>query len=146
MSLLWCAADQLSGIQVKSLESSVGDSELALSETLPIARDEGDIKKAIRENTVVAIKAETGSGKTMLGPQFLRQQVGNWPVLIVQKSCFAAERVVQSLVECQGSVKARLHLRTGNHESGTDFSSATFSNATHFSVVTYGILNEWLRT
>ena len=91
MSLFWGAADQLSGIQVKALESSVGDSELALSETLPIARDEGDIKKAIRENTVVAIKAETGNGKTMLGPQFLRQQVGNWPVLIVQKSCFAAE-------------------------------------------------------
>ena len=146
MSLLWGAGDQLSGIQVRSLSPSVGDSELALSNTLPIARDEGDIKKAIRENTVVAIKAQTGSGKTMLGPQFLRQEVGNWPVLIVQKSCFAAEKVVQSLVECQDFRKAQLHLRTGNHESGTDFASSTFSKATHFSVVTYGILFQWLRT
>ena len=47
MSLLWGAGDQLSGIQVRSLSPSVGDSELALSNTLPIARDEEDIKKAI---------------------------------------------------------------------------------------------------
>ena len=110
----------------------MGDSELAFRETLPISRDEWDIKNAIRENIVVAIKAQTGSGKTMLGPQFLRQEVENWPVLIVQKSCFAAEKVVQSLVESQRLVKAQLHLRTGIHESGTEFSSATFSSATHF--------------
>ena len=146
MSLLWGAADQLSGITVHALPPSVGDSDLAFTDTLPISRDEWHIKQAIRENTVVAIKAETGSGKTMLGPQFLRQEVGRWPVLIVQKSCFAAEKVVQSLVECQDFRKAQLHLRTGNHESGTDFASSTFSKATHFSVVTYGILYQWLRT
>ena len=146
MSLLWGAADQLSGITVHALPPSVGDSDLAFTDTLPISRDEWHIKQAIRENTVVAIKAETGSGKTMLGPQFLRQEVGRWPVLIVQKSCFAAEKVVQSLVESQHLVKDQLHLRTGIHESGTKFSSATFSSATHFSVITYGILYEWLRT
>ena len=146
MSLLWGAADQLSGITVLAQPPSVGDSDLAFTDTLPISRDEWHIKQAIRENTVVAIKAETGSGKTMLGPQFLRQEVGNWPVLIVQKSCFAAEKVVQSLVECQDFRKAQLHLRTGNHEYGTAFASSTFSKATHFSVVTYGILFQWLRT
>ena len=141
MCLLWDAADQLSGITVLAQPSSVGDSDLAVTDTLPISRDEQHIKQAIRDNTVVAIKAETGSGKTMLGPQFLRQEVRRWPVLIVQKSCFAAEKVVQSLVESQRLVKDQLHLRTGIHES--DFFCPS---GTQFSVITYGILYEWLRT
>ena len=62
MCLLWDAADQLSGITVLAQPSSVGDSDLAVTDTLPISRDEQHIKQATRENTVVAIKAETGSG------------------------------------------------------------------------------------
>jgi hypothetical protein len=87
----------------------------------------------------VAIKAETGSGKTMQGPQYLRQEVQLWPVLIVQKSCFAAELVVKSLVEGFGLQRRHLQLRTGLHEKDP------FSPAIQYSVITYGILWEWLR-
>ena len=81
-----------------ALNHSEGDSDLASGHRLPIERDSWKIRTAIREHTVVAIKAETASGKKMKGPQYLRQEVNSWPVLIVQKSCFAAELVVNSLV------------------------------------------------
>ena len=140
MSLLWGPADLLSGFTVHALKTSEGDSDLASRGFLPISRDAWRIKEAIRENIVVAIKAETGSGKTMLGPQFLREEVGGWPVLIVQKSCFAAEMVVKSLVESQHLYKDHLHLRTGIHETDVFCHSGT-----QFSVITYGTLYEWLR-
>ena len=94
---------------------------------------------AIRAHTVVAIKAETASGKTMKGPQYLSQEV-NSPVLIVQKSCLAADLVVSSLVEAFDLDRRHLHLRTGLHDTDA------FCHATWYSVITYGILWEWLRT
>ena len=144
MSLLWGPADLLSGITVHALTSSEGDSDSASGGVLAISRDSWRIKEALRQNTVVAIKAETGSGKTMLGPQYLRHEVGSWPVLIVQKSCFAAEMVVKSLVESQHLDKDHLHLRTGIHEDDV-FCNSNHSG-TQYSVITYGILYEWLRT
>ena len=122
------------------LKPSEGDSDLASSNRLPIARDSWNIRTAIREHTVVAIKAETASGKTMLGPQYWRQEVQSWPVLIVQKSCFAADLVVNSLVEAFDLDRRHLHLRSGLHDKDA------FSHATQYSVITYGILWEWLRT
>ena len=120
-----------------------GDSDLASSNCLPISRDSWRIKEAIRQNTVVAIKAEPGSGKTMLGAQCLRQEVGSWPVLIVQKSCCAAEMVVKSLVESQKLDRRHLHLRTGLHE--TDVFCDANHSVTQYSVITYGILYEWFK-
>ena len=94
---------------------------------------------AIRAHTVVAIKAETGSDKTMKGPEYLSREV-HAPVLIVQKSCLAADLVVRSLVEAFALDRSCLHLRTGVYDADT------FCAATWYSVITYGILWEWLRT
>ena len=71
-------------------------------------------------------------------PQYLRDEVKKWPVLIVQKSCLAAEKVVDSLVEEFKVNRRDLHLRTGNHDA------ESFQNWTQYSVITYGILWEWL--
>ena len=140
MALVWRPDELPSRCSVHALTPSEGDSDLASGQRLPIERDSWKIKQAIRENTVVAIKAETASGKTMQGPQYLRREVQLWPVLIVQKSCFAAELVVKSLVEGFGLQRCHLQLRTGLHEKDP------FSPAIQYSVITYGILWEWLRT
>ena len=140
MALVWRPDELPSRCSVHELTPSVGDSDVASGQCLPIERDSWQIRQAIRENTVVAIKAETASGKTMQGPQYLRREVKEWPVLIVQKSCFAAELVVKSLVEGFGLQRRHLQLRTGLHEKDP------FSPAIQYSVITYGILWEWLRT
>jgi hypothetical protein len=141
MALVWCPEELPTGCFVHALTPSEGDPDLASGHRLPIERDSWQIKNAIREHTVVAIKAETASGKTMQGPQYLRQEVHCWPVLIVQKSCFAADLVVNSLVEAFDLDRRHLHLRSGLHDQDA-FSRAT----TRYSVITYGILWEWLRT
>ena len=140
MALVWWPEELPSGCTVHALNPSVGDSDLASGRCLPIERDSWQIRQAIRDNTVVAIKAETASGKTMQGPQYLRREVNGWPVLIVQKSCFAADLVVNSLVEAFDLDRRHLHLRSGLHDQDA------FSRATRYSVITYGILWEWLRT
>ena len=140
MAPVWWPEELPPGCTVHALNHSECDSDLASGHRLPIERDSWQIKNAIREHTVVAIKAETASGKTMQGPQYLRQEVHCWPVLIVQKSCFAAELVVNSLVEGFGYDRRHLQLRTGLHDKDA------FSPAIQYSVITYGILWEWLRT
>ena len=140
MSLVWRPEELPPGCSVQALNPSVGDSNLASGKSLPIERDAWKIKTAIRDHTVVAIKAETASGKTMKGPQYLSQEVNSWPVLIVQKSCLAADLVVSSLVEGFGLDRRHLHLRTGLHDK------EAFCDQTQYSVITYGILWEWLRT
>ena len=138
MSLVWEDHELPPECTVQALQPSDCDLSLAAG-MLPVERDEWPIKTAIREHTVVAVKAETGSGKTMKVPQYLREEVNKWPVLIVQKSCLAAERVVSSLEEGFHLDRRLLHLRTGNHDA------ESFQNWTHYSVITYGILWEWLR-
>ena len=141
MALVWGDHELPPGCSVQALQHSESDSSLASGKYLPIERDSWKIKTAIREHTVVAIKAETGSGKTMKGPQYLSDEVNHAPVLIVQKSCFAADLVVNSLVEAFDLDRRHLHLRSGLHDQDA-FSRAT----TRYSVITYGILWEWLRT
>ena len=140
MALVWWPEELPSGCTVHALNPSEGDSDLASGHRLPLERDSWKIKTAIREHTVVAIKAETASGKKMKGPQYLSQEVNSWPVLIVQKSCLAADLVVSSLVEAFDLDRSHLHLRTGLYDADT------FRDATWYSVITFGILWEWLRT
>ena len=139
MALVWGHHELPPGCSVQALHHSESDSSLASGNFLPIERDAWKIKSAIREHTVVAIKAETGSGKTMKGPQYLREEVNHWPVLIVQKSCLSAEKVVSSLEEGFHLDRSHLHLRTGIYDA------ASFQAWTRYSVITYGILWEWLR-
>jgi len=140
MALVWCPEELPTGCFVHALTPSEGDPDLASGHRLPIERDSWQIKNAIREHTVVAIKAETASGKKMQGPQYLRQEVHCWPVLIVQKSCFAADLVVNSLVEAFDLDRRHLHLRSGLYDADA------FCHAPWYSLITYGILWEWLRT
>ena len=139
MALVWRPHELPPGCSVQALHHSESDSSLASGTSLPIERDSWEIKTAIREHTVVAIKAETGSGKTMKGPQYLSEEVNHAPVLIVQKSCLAADKVVSSLEEGFDLDRSHLHLRTGLYDADS------FEYWTWYSVITYGILWEWLR-
>ena len=93
----------------------------------------------IRDNSVSAIKAETGSGKTMKGPAYLQSVVAPRPVVIVQKSCFAAASVFSSLRDAFAWPDKRLHLKTGLHDAEAGFDSYW----TQLSIITYGVLWEW---
>ena len=138
MALVWQPNELPAGFQVHALRSSGSDPAFVSGHVLPIEGKVWEIKTAIRQHTVVAIKAETGSGKTMKGPQYLSQEVGK-PVLIVEVSCLAAEKVVSSLTEGFGVERSHLHLRSGIYDLDT------FHDGTRFSVITYGMLWEWLR-
>jgi hypothetical protein len=106
---------------------------------LPIQQDENKILQLIRDNSVSAIKAETGSGKTMKGPAYLQSVVAPRPVVIVQKSCFAAASVFSSLKDAFDWPAKRLHLKTGLHDAEAPFDPYW----TQLSIITYGVLWEW---
>ena len=74
----------------------------------------------------------------MKGPEYLLKEVQGWPVLIMQKSCFAAESVLTSLKTAFSWPEERLHLKTGVRDA-----EAPFHRWTQFSVITYCILWEW---
>ena len=139
MALVWQQAELPPGCTLTVLSHSPGISDPLAYQSLPIEQDSGKILHAIRERSVVAIKAETGSGKTMKGPEYLRNEVQGWLVLIVQKSCFAAELVVESLKNVFGWSVDRLHLKTGVHDAEAQLNKRW----TQLSVITYGISWEW---
>ena len=98
------------------------------------------------KHVVGGLKAETGCGKTMVMPEELykylaeRSDTYSPAILLVQKNVYTAEKVVDSLVQAFGWRRHRLHLRTGRHE--TDRFEQGW---TQLSVITYGILWEWVK-
>ena len=138
MECHWTPDEMPAHCDVNELEHFHGDPNLLDDESLPIQMYADTIRSAINANSVVGIQAQTGSGKTLLVPGYLHQEVQSWPVLIVQKSCLAAEMVWKSLQEYGCYHDWQLHLRTGLHH-GEHFQQ----RHTLFSVITYGILWEW---
>ena len=139
MSLVWQPEELQPGCSITTLAPSPG-SPCISSERLPIQLVEDKLLQLIKANSVTAIKAETGSGKTMKGPEYLQRIVDPRPVVIVQKSCFAAASVFSSLRDAYGWPESRLHLKTGLHTEEADF----HSYSTLFSIITYSVLFEWL--
>ena len=137
MALVWQQEELSSECSITTLASSFGDPEFSTeTEKLPIQLFEGSIVESFKANMVTGIKAETGSGKTMKGPEYLYDAVGrNRPVVIVQKSCFAAATVFSSLRDAYGWPESRLHLKTGLHSEEAEFHSYT----TQLSIITYGV-------
>ena len=141
MALVWQQEELSSECSITTLATSFGDPEFSTeTEKLPIQLFEGSIVESIKANMVTGIKAETGSGKTMKGPDYLSQVVDRHPVLIVEKSCYAAGSVYASLRDAFGWHESRLHLLTGQHTEEADFDSRW----TQLSIITYGVLFKWL--
>ena len=102
------------------------------------------IVEAIKANMITGIKAETGSGKTMKGPDYLYDAVGRQPVVIVQKSCFAAKSVYASLRDAFQWPCSRLHLVTGQVTNETEGYNTEFDDRyTLLSIITYCVLIKW---
>ena len=139
MALVWQQEELQSECSITTLATSLGNPEIS-TEKLPIQLFEDRIVASIEANSVTAIKAETGSGKTMKGPDYLSQVVDRHPVLIVEKSCYAAGSVYASLRDAFGWHESRLHLLTGQHTEEADFDSRW----TQLSIITYGVLFKWL--
>ena len=142
MALVWRPKELPRKCSITTLATSFGDPEFSTeSGKLPIQDFKGIIVESIKANMVTGIKAETGSGKTMKGPEYLWNAVGaSRPVVIVQKSCFAAASVYASLRDAFGWPVSRLHLLTGQHTDEADFEPRW----TQLSIITYGVLFKWL--
>ena len=138
MALLWQQEELPSECSITTLATSLGNPEIS-TEQLPIQLFEDSIVASIEANSVTAIKAETGSGKTMKGPEYLFRVVDRRPVLIVEKSCFAAASVHASLRVAFGWSAGGLHLSTGQHKDEADFEPRW----TQLSIITYGVLFKW---
>ena len=138
MALLWQQEELPSECAITPLATSLGNPEIS-AEQLPIQLFEASIVASIEANSVTALKAETGSGKTMKGPEYLFRVVDRRPVLIVEKSCFAAASVHASLSVAFGWRAGRLHLSTGQHKDQADFEPSW----TQLSIITYGVLFKW---
>ena len=145
MALVWRREEIPSQCSIVDLESSFGDPEFSIeSGKLPIQEFQGMIVEAIKANMVTGIKAETGSGKTMKGPEYLYDAVGKRPVVVVQKSCFAAISVYASLIAFHWP-NTRLHLVTGQTRNDTEAYNTEFHDRyTWVSIITYGVLFKWL--
>ena len=139
MTLVWQQEELQSEWTLTNLATSSGDPEIS-HRSLPIQLYEDSIVALIEANSVAGIKAETGSGKTMLGPGYLSRVVHGRPVVIVQKSCYAAASVYASLKDRFGWPEGRLHLLTGQHPEEAEFNNRW----TLFSIITYGVLFKWL--
>ena len=142
MALVWRHEELPSECSITTLATSFGDPEFSTeTEKLPIQLFKGSIVESIKANMVTGIKAETGSGKTMKGPEYLFYAVGaSRPVVIVQKSCFAAASVYASLRDAFNWPHSRLHLLTGQHTDEAEFDN----HLTQLSIITYGVLFKWL--
>ena len=146
MALVWQQEELSSECSITTLATSFGDPEFSTeTEKLPIQLFEGSIVESIKANMVTGIKAETGSGKTMKGPEYLFYAVGaSRPVVIVQKSCFAAASVYASLRDAFNWPESRLHLLTGQHTDETEYNTEFDTRLTLLSIITYGVLFKWL--
>ena len=67
MSLVWQPEELQPGCSITTFAPSPGSNCIS-TERLPIQLDEARILRLIGDNSVSAIKAETGSGKTMKDP------------------------------------------------------------------------------
>ena len=138
MSLVWQPEELQPECSLTTLATSPG-SPCISTEKLPIQLVEDSIVDLISANSVIGIKAETGSGKTMKGPEYLLRTVDHRSVVIVQKSCYAAASVCSSLRDAFDWPESRLHLKTGLHSEEAEF----HSYSTQLSIITYGVLFEW---
>ena len=144
MALVWQQEELPSECSITNLATSFGNPEIS-TEKLPIQLFEDGIVDSILANLVTGIKAETGSGKTMKGPEYLFRAVHGRPVVIVQKSCYAAASVYASLRDAFQWPRSRLHLVTGQVTNETEGYYTEFDDRyTFLSIITYGVLFKWL--
>ena len=146
MSLAWEETELPSDCHHRRLTTFSAELSFGTSRQLPIARERTCIEEKLAVHEVVVVKATTGSGKSMLIPEFLYMCVNKrrpkwiriWPVLVVQQSIFAAEKLRDDLVEEFGWNYRQIHVRTGKHVE-------KFVEGLHqLSIITYGILWQWL--
>jgi hypothetical protein len=146
MSLLWEDSEVPDHCVFKPLTHVLGDPACAALTFLPIERSKDMIIAALKDNYVVAVQALTSSGKSMKIPLFLYDFYfippsvsEKYPILVVQQSNFAAEKIVESLVRFGGWSRWQIHLRTGKHDA-----DLFKKGRTSLSVITYGLLWRWL--
>eukprot|EP00959_Pyramimonas_sp_CCMP1952_P248524 5194808-Pyramimonas_sp.AAC.1 len=138
--ILWEANELPDGAYVRKLSSFMGSSYLRDCGALPVAARRDDIMRAIVGNGIVAIKAATGSGKTMIVPQVLQERCPKYAVAIVLPSNFAVVKL-QEAFERHDVFSDCVHVRTGENDEDR------FDSRRHqVSIITYGILWKWIST
>ena len=93
----------------RALAKFPGDRRLQ-GRLMPIEAEKAKVLDALQKNRVCAVQAPTGSGKTLKLPEFLLELEDCSPVLVVQPSNFAAQKLVVSFQEACGWREKYLHL------------------------------------
>ena len=143
--MLWEDSEVPDNCFFKALTHVLGDQALCASPLLPIEHSKDVIVDAIWANYVVAVQAPTSSGKSMKIPLFMYDMMNEppvteiYPILVVQQSNFADEKMVESLVDFFRWPRHQIHLRTGKHDA-----DKFLKGRTAISVITYGLLWRWL--
>ena len=84
MALVWQQEELPSECSITNLATSFGNPEIS-TEKLPIQLFEDSIVDSIKANLVTGIKAETGSGKTMKGPEYLFRAVADGRPVVIRE-------------------------------------------------------------
>ena len=149
--LMWDDEELPPNCYFRALRQVAEDPRLQGSNLLPIELHRPEIENAIRHNSITAIRAETGSGKSlklieyMLSNLNMRGCPSQWPGVVVQHSCFAAEKLAESLVQYCRWPPGAIHVRMGKCAYTMDSDSmqesdACFNGGVNISIITYGIL------
>ena len=142
--LYWSKAELPSDVKYFTTELQALEGDSRITKELPIFGMKHVIASVLQQFRITGVEGPTGCGKSMGLPEILHSYLRNhvwWhgAIVLVERSVLAAEQVVESLVNHFGWNRQSIHLRTGKHEYDRFDSKYTV-----LSVITYGILWEWL--
>ena len=123
--------------QLQKVQGQKGASD----DHLPMAKNKKQFLDLVNQFARVGVRAPPGCGKTMLLPEWLYhwEQNSRFAVLLVQPTTLACRRLVDSFVHFRGWHRTMIHLKTGD-----DFTDEFMPGWTRVTIVTYGILWQWI--
>ena len=100
----WKATELPSDCHRRILENFPGDPELVAKDIHPVEKEKQQILAALEKDHVVAVKANTASGKSVCLPSIFwthasKHELGNRAILIVQRQGIACEELRKSLFD-----------------------------------------------
>ena len=137
---MWEQSELPESVYFRQLHPLKGNQKSRRRNKLPVDAEGPRIVMLSRSNCKLAVRAGTGSGKSVVIPRLLHENVLNseWPVLVVEISNLAALKLRESYIHF-GMRASDIHLKTGN------YGDVPFKPRAHrITITTYGMLWKWL--
>ena len=122
-----------------------GQTKPGFENELPLEKHKHQFMKYIDESARIGVRASPGCGKSLLLPEWLYCSTPNeyrgrkFAVLVAQPTVLACQRLVKSLTQFKQWSRYSIQLRTG-----ADTKDSFCNCQTMITVVTYGILFQWI--